>query len=81
MTTIFEVVCSRSEGRGGEVGNFSSSKPFFFSRSYLQDFLFKPRQNIIFLNLHNPLVVLQYHSQILVRVIIDNVVPLGNVET
>ena len=71
------MVCGRSEGRGGEVGKFSSSKPFFFGRSYLQDFFFNPLQNIIFLNLHNPLMVIQYHSQILVRVIFDNVVPLS----
>ena len=71
----------RSEGRGGEVGKFSSSKPFFSAARICRIFFFNPLQNIIFLNLHNPLMVLQYHSQTLVRVIFDNVVPLGNVET
>ena len=69
-----------ARGGVGRLGNFLRVS-LFFSRSYLQDFFFNPLQNIIFLNLHNPLMALQYHSQILVRVIFDNVVPLGNVET
>ena len=47
--------------RGGvrRLGNFLRVSLFFFSRSYLQDFFFNPLQNKIFLNLHNPLMVLQ----------------------
>ena len=75
------MVGGRSEGRGGEVGKFSSSKPFFFQLLVFAGFFFQPTAEYYFLKPHNPLMVLQYHGQTLVRVIFDNVVPLGNVET
>ena len=79
---IFGIFLAVAARRGvGRLGNFFRVSLFFSAARICGIFFSALCKNIIFLNLHNPLMVLHYHSQILVRVIFDNMVPLGNFET